>query len=213
MKLTKEQKLLKAFVVNFIKKHDYEVDFTKDDWFKQVCAKPFVGNEDQDLLLACKEYLDQFVSVNEKVEPEPAWKPEVGKLYRRKLNGVITEVIKAFLDNREFSKVAHKLIGVNYDTCHAHCDYASDFLEEYEPIAELEGLKVGDFVYSYGDDGEVHIFANEGEFPFHNFITIKSTEGGYRINITLGGYFPIISNKQLFWRTADRAERFGRGDA
>lgn len=150
---------------------------------------------------ASKEYLDQFVGVNEKAEP--TWTPEVGKLYKGDL-GVI-EVTK-ILD-----------YGIECYNLYAHGNYKLGFkTEEYKsliPIAELEGLKVGYTVYTYGNDGKVHSFFIEGKFPFDDFITIKSTQGGYRINITLGGYFPIISNKQLFWRTADRAERFGRGDA
>lgn len=78
------------------------------------------------------------------------------------------------------------------------------------PLSELEGLKVGDKVYTYGSDGKVHSFFIEGKFPFDDFITIKSTQGGYRMNITLDGYLSIISNKQLFWRTADRARRLGK---
>ena len=61
-------------------------------------------------------------------------------------NGRYVHYLSTFLDNREFSKVAHKIIGTNYDTCHAHCDYASDFIEQYEPISELEGLDVEDKV-------------------------------------------------------------------
>ena len=87
------------------------------------------------------------------------------------------------------------------------------FYEKFTPIAELEGLKEGEHAYTHGDDGEIHSFVNEGKFKFHDAMTLRSTQGGYRFNITLDGYFTILSNKQLFYRTADRAERFGRGDA
>jgi hypothetical protein len=183
MMKTPEQEFLKALAVDLI---DH---------------KHFLEDE---ILNACKKYLASLeqnqCDITEKVEPEPAWKPEVGKLYRRKLNGVITEVIKAFLDNREFSKVAHKLIGVNYDTCHAHCDYASDFLEEYEPIAELEGLKVGDYAYSYINEWFVDNIDN-------GWITLT---GHGLIDADVYGIAVDLSNRQLFWRTADRAERFGK---
>lgn len=219
MKLTKEQKLLKAFVVNFIKKHDYEVDFTKDDWFKQVCAKPFVGNEDQDLLLACKEYLDQFVSVNEKVELD--WTPEVGKLYI--LNEYAKDIYEYYksIANVEVGEICELMGETDWSERIYRMKTKAGIFEITDkcaakyltPIAELEGLKEGEHAYTYGDDGNIHSFVNEGKFQFHDSITVRNTQGGYCFNITLDGYFTILSNKQLFYRTADRAERFGRGDA
>lgn len=68
MELTAEQKFLKALA----------------EWLD---IETIPKNRIQE---ASREYLDQFVSVNEKVEPE--WKPEVGKLYKRTLNGVVTEI-------------------------------------------------------------------------------------------------------------------------
>ena len=185
MKLTAEQEFLKALA----------------EWLD---IETIPKNRIQE---ASREYLDQFVSVNEKVEPE--WTPEVGGLYKRKINGVITEIVEIQLINGK-RYISHEIIDFDYSKCLSHRDAEVIFAQEYEPIAELEGLNVGYTVYTYGNDGKVHSFFIEGKFPFDDFITIKGTQGGYRINITLDGYFPIISNKQLFWRTADRAERFGR---
>lgn len=196
--MTAEQKLLKAFVVNFIKKHDYEVDFTKDDWFKQVCAKPFVGNEDQDLFLACKEYLDQFREVTEKVKPE--WVPEVGKLYKGDL-GVI-EVTK-ILD-----------YGIECYNLDAHGNYELGFkTEKYKsliPIAELEGLKEGDKAWCISGSGEAEYYTIESVFS--NNLTAHCGKGYLSIYLD-GSACMFGGGKQLFWRTSDRAERFGRGDA
>lgn len=33
------------------------------------------------------------------------------------------------------------------------------------------------------------------------------------IDVDINGIVVDLSSRQLFWRTADRAERFGRGDA
>lgn len=97
MELTAEQKYLKALA------EWLDIENIPKNRIQEASRKYL------DQLREVKEKVDQFTEGSKKVEPEPAWKPEVGKLYRRKLNGVITEVIKAFLDNREFSKVAHKL--------------------------------------------------------------------------------------------------------
>ena len=252
MELTAEQKLLKAFVVNFIKKHDYEVDFTKDDWFKQVCAKPFVGNEDQDLLLACKEYLDQFrevtekvdqsVDVNEKVEfqgcdcsmPDPItgempiekfrvgseldvcpdgctgygaceneycndWIPEEGSICWFK--GEVIEYAGNIINNVTMKPFEARYIKDNGCVTEIYYD---EFIKSARPIAELEGLKEGDNVFSeLGEKWLIDDIDNE---------CIAITGQGL-IEIDINGVLYAVTNKQLFWRTADRAERFGRGGA
>ena len=71
------------------------------------------------------------------------------------------------------------------------------------PIAELEGLKSTDYVYSAS-----------GERWFIDDIDCEviTVNGDGIIPIDVDGVPYSIANQQLFWRTADRAERFGRGD-
>ena len=179
---TPEQEFLKALAVDLIDhKH-----FLKDE-----------------ILNACKKYLASLeqnqYDITEKVEPEPAWKPEVGKLYRRTLNGVVTEITKLKSD-----RVLHTLQGFDYIENGYHEDYIIDFIKEYEPIAELEGLKVGDCVYS--ELGEAWSIDNID-------VEVIVIIGQGLIDLDIKGVPYTFTNQQLFWRTADRAERFGRGVA
>lgn len=77
----------------------------------------------------------------------------------------------------------------------------------YRPIAELEGLKVGDKVYHVNYRSEVSSFAvAEIEAPLL-FVTSFDT----KLVVSIKGFPTAFGNgKQMFWRTAERAERFGR---
>ena len=151
---------------------------------------------------ASREYLDQFVSVNEKVEPESAWTPELGKLYKSYSGQIV-----------EFFEESDMFIGYDIITKRIpHYIPVGSFVTEQDasvflgtiPIAELEGLKVGDYVYS--ELGEAWFIDNID----CEVITIT---GSGLIEIGSDGTIENVSDKQLFWRTADRAKRFGRGDA
>ena len=104
MKLTPEQEFLKAIAIRQMKKFNYEIDFSKPDWFHQISQSEFIPNEDHELLDACKKYLASLEQ-NQSTEStcpdcndsgmykgydiscvcenkiKPQWKPEVGKLY------------------------------------------------------------------------------------------------------------------------------------
>ena len=195
--MTPEQKFLKALA----------------EWLDiKTCPKnriQMASREYLDQFREVKEKVDQFTDVSKKVEPEPAWKPEVGKLYKRTLNGVVTEITKLKSD-----RVLHILQRFDYDPNIEngyHEDYIIDFIKEYEPIAELEGLKVGDSVYGIAYQKYTH--------PWHitgitgSLILVKKHGESAILTLNKRGFSYEIGSTQLFWRTADRAERFGRGDA
>ena len=147
---------------------------------------------------ASREYLDQFTDAGEMVDGCP----EVGNLYRRNLNGVITEITSI-----KSNRVRHVIHGFDYDPDVMNCyheDNITDFIKEYEPIAELEGLKVGDCVYS--ELGEAWSIDNID-------VEVIVIIGQGLIELDIKGVPYTFTNQKLFWRTADRAERFGRGDA
>lgn len=226
MDLTAEQKLLIAFAINQVSgitRETLDLDCKAGQLFD-----------------ACKEYIDQFREGTEKVDatelhgcdcsiPNPVtgempiekwkcgdsreWKPEVGKLYKRTCNGVVTEVTKVFFDNNGKLKTEHRVLGYKYDNCCAHCDFTSDFCREYEPIAELEGLEEGDKVWSYGgtkseESANTHEWKISDKDAFET-LNIEFKERYLTIHKT-GSCVGIGNGKQLFWRTADRAERFGK---
>lgn len=147
---------------------------------------------------ASKEYLDQFREVKEKVEPTPAWTPEVGKLYKR-CDGSISEVI-----NIGENVIVYREIGFNYTKKQkGHCTSIGCFVDNNTPIAELEGLKVSDYAYSYINEWFIDNIDN-------GWIALA---GEGFIDVDINGIVVDLSSRQLIWRTADRAERFGRGDA
>ena len=86
------------------------------------------GNQFRDV----KEKVDLFTDVSKKVEPEPAWKPEVGKLYKES-SGLIGECISVAFDN---DKIYIRYLGDKDGFCLSKADFT--------PITELEGLKVSD---------------------------------------------------------------------
>lgn len=210
MELTAEQKFLKAIAEHFNQRSNPPYPFS--------------------IVMAAVGYLSEIdiIEDGKKVEfhgcdhtmPDPitgelpmgkvkfgdslTWKPKVGELITLKENNELVYEIQTGDEKDNF--------WLQDVTGYATSEHVS--IDEiaciFTPISELEGLKEGEHAYTYGDDGNIHSFVNEGKFQFHDFITVRNTQGGYCFNITLDGYFTILSNKQLFYRTADRAERFGR---
>lgn len=203
MELTAEQKYLKALA----------------EWLD---IKTIPKNRIQE---ASREYLDQFREGKEKVDhiqfngcdcslPDPitgemplekmkcgdvpSWTPEVGKLYKR-CDGSISEVI-----NIGENVIVYREIGFNYTKKQkGHCTSIGCFVDNNTPIAELEGLKVSDYAYSYINEWFIDNIDN-------GWIALA---GEGFIDVDINGIVVDLSSRQLIWRTADRAERFGRGDA
>ena len=172
MMKTPEQEFLKALAVDLI---DH---------------KHFLEDE---ILNACKKYLASLeqnqCDITEKVEPQ--WKPEVGRLYQSVED--IYECTAITLHPYEARFVALK-------TGITHWVQKNNIQKHFTPIAELEGLKVGDYAYSYINEWFVDNIDN-------GWITLT---GHGLIDADVYGIAVDLSNRQLFWRTADRAERFGK---
>ena len=196
MKLTAEQRFLNTLAGYFKNRTKTMTD---------------VSQEDANIMYASEKYLasqDLFTDASKMVESEPSWTPEVGKLYQNKFNGVVTEIVKIFKDNHEKTKIAHKLMDFDYNCCDAHCDYEEDFVKAYEPIAELEGLDVEDKVWCISSDGETEYYTIESVFS--NNMGVYCGKGYISLNLN-GSPCMFGNGKQLFYRTEDRAERFGKG--
>lgn len=225
MGITAEQRFLKAL----IKFHMSETSGTETEQkaFKDACE------EYLDQFRDVKEKVDQFTDVSKKVENlhicffcngtkkiqlkfpaeaesdcpfcrnemevKPEWKPEVGKLYKRDC-GTIYE---------HMGMIGKYALFRALDGSESKA-YPSNNIP-LTSIAELEGLEVGDSVYGIAYQKYTH--------PWHitgitgSLIFVKKHGESAILTLNKRGFSYEIGSTQLFWRTADRAERFGRGDA
>ena len=76
------------------------------------------------------------------------------------------------------------------------------------PIAELEGLKVGDSVYGIAYQKYTHPWRITG---ITSLILVEKYGESAILTLNKHGFSYEIGSTQLFWRTVERAERFGRG--
>lgn len=142
--------------------------------------------------LALDVFLKKFVLV-----AEPTWKPEVGKLYKEQ-SGLIGECTNiSFGDD----VIYIRYLGNKEGFCLSKAYFT--------PIAELEGLRTGDPIWCIAGGGMTEYYTIESVFS-HNLTAYCGK--GY-VSVYFDGSACMFGNgKQLFFRTADRAERFGKGN-
>ena len=156
---------------------------------------------------ASREYLDQFREVKEKVDQftdvgkkvETGWTPEVGKLYRRDC-GTVYE----YMGIKDKYALFYALDG-------SKSKVYSPANIPLVPIAELEGLKVGDTIWFTPEHAWIIIEVQNNGYRVNNDYyqgRYSKSRGGQYLCIDLGGYCTTIGIRAF--RTADRAERFGR---
>jgi len=129
-------------------------------------------------------------------EPKPNWTPAVGMLIQSEQEG-IWEITGILTGGASLERVSDRLRG----------NFPNHVLAKYRPIAELEGLEVGDNVYSISKNGDIHTFRihEQGQsscWVKAGDVLTNSDETGVPIHFGNG--------KQMFWRTKERAERFGK---
>jgi hypothetical protein len=132
----------------------------------------------------------------EEPKMEPDWTPEVGMLIKSDPTGIwqIEDV---------YANKALKVVDLNGEKG----IIVSHLISDYCPIAELEGLKVRDAVYAIRNNGNVHkYFIYE---HYNKIFWVVSHDVKFPIGID-GVPFYFGSGKQMFWRTKERAERFGK---
>jgi hypothetical protein len=126
-------------------------------------------------------------------EPKPAWTPEVGMLIQSEQYGVweITGIIDGGVE----------LVSIPYGN--------KGFLPKVylSPIAELEGLEDGESVYAISRSGDVDEYQTCGYYD--KTFWVESYDVKFPVN---EDGVPVFfgNGKQMFWRTRDRAERFGK---
>ena len=130
-------------------------------------------------------------------EPKPAWTPEVGMLIQSEQYGVweITGIIDGGV---KLVSIASGSKGFLPDVHLRNCT----------PIAELEGLEVDDPVYAVDDKGDVRVFQCIG-YSMTETIWVGHGLGRILLRKT-GDPYGFGNGKQMFWRTKDRAERYGK---
>lgn len=143
----------------------------------------------------CRAEKEAEATKPEPEEPAPAWTPEVGMLIQSEKYGV-WEITGILTNGASLERVSDKLRS-NSPNCE---------LAKYRPIAELEGLKVEDNVYAIRNNGNVHEYFISANYD--NTFWIESESVKFRIGID-GVPLHFGNGKQMFWRTAGRAERFG----
>lgn len=130
-------------------------------------------------------------------EPKPAWTPAVGMLIKNEHFG-IWEIICQETDNlfhmRSIEGEDGKLVRYN-------------MLTAYRPIAELEGLEDGESVYAISRSGDVDKYQTCGYYD--KTFWVESYDVKFPVN---EDGVPVFfgNGKQMFWRTKERAERFGK---
>lgn len=134
-----------------------------------------------------------------KPEPEelaPAWTPEVGMLIQSEQYGVweITGIKDGGVE----------LVSIPYEDKGFLLNVG---LRDCKPIAELEGLEVGESVFAIKMNGDVY----EYRIYEHYDKTFWVESNSVKFPIGIDGVPLHFGNgKQMFWRTAERAERFGK---
>ena len=127
-------------------------------------------------------------------EPSPTWTPEVGMLVEWFGSPVVCEITYICDDGRiEINGLRNGTISAQF--------------WEFRPIAELEGLEVGDEVYSITEDGIVQEFEIDEQYDGNLWVKACSVSI-HSNNKGIPSHFG--NGKQMFWRTRDRAERFGK---
>lgn len=129
-------------------------------------------------------------------EPKPSWL-EFAHLYVNSNNGNIYEY--------EGRKTKHNMHSFR-QIIDQRCDTTFDYWY-YRPIAELEGLEVGESVYAIRNNGDVaeYLICEN----YNKIFWVVSHDVRFPIGID-GVPFYFGNGKQMFWRTKERAERFGK---
>jgi hypothetical protein len=129
-------------------------------------------------------------------ESTPTWTPEVGMLIKSDPTGIwqIEDV---------YANKALKVVDLNGEKG----IIVSHLIPDYRPIAELEGLKVGDGVYSIDEDGIAKEFEIDEQYDGNLWIKACSVSI-HSNNKGIPSHFG--NGEQMFWRTKERAERFGK---
>jgi len=130
-------------------------------------------------------------------KPNPDWTPEVGMMIQSEQYGV-WEITGILTGCASLERVSDRLRG-SLPNCE---------LVKYRPIAELEGLRVDDPVYAVDDKGNVSEYKCTG-YNTPDTIWIGHCLSRILLNKT-GVPYRFGNGKQMFWRTAERAERFGK---
>ena len=131
-------------------------------------------------------------------EPKPTWTPKVGDLIQGLKTSEVYEIDK--INGGAFFVRGDCLTLIGKAEC--------------RPIAELEGLKVGDNVYAFA--GESTLAWKIVSAPIENgcggdYFKIELEEYTGKILVAFDGSPLFFGNgKQMFWRTKERAERFGK---
>jgi hypothetical protein len=155
----------------------------------EMLTRPFASVEDA----------EKWAEIVKPEEPKPAWTPEVGMLIR---------MVVPSANRDEVVEITRICQGVYYFSNNTFCYSEEEVYECCKPIAELEGLDIGGKVYSIKEDGGVYDFCIVEEHCEQTFwiescsLSINSNEKGIPVHFGNG--------KQMFWRTAERAERFGK---
>lgn len=192
MKLTAEQEFLRALAEWFD---------TKSTPMNQIqeASQDYLASIKPNQFREVKEKADHFTDGSNMVVPQ--WTPEVGKLYQHNRGGWVSELTDAFVDGNTYwiSNMAYQL---------------NAFYDHFTPIAELEGLKEGDEVWSIGENGHGVTIAVkwniEEDGAYGTFFIVRENKF---FTVHKDGSMVVVGNgKQLFWRTKDRAERFGKGE-
>jgi len=146
--------------------------------------------------------LNHLLGGTEKVSKpaQPSWTPEVGKLYKGE-HGTY-EVIEVYEYGCKFHVIEAG--------CNSTLGSKTDEYKGLTPIAELEGLNEGDKIWSISQNKNpisFTIFTN----AIVNILWARLQD--MEIPVKLDGSLPLIGNgQQLFYRSEERAERFGRGE-
>lgn len=149
----------------------------------------------------CQKCREEKEAEKAKPEPEelaPAWTPEVGMICKSVNSLFYTEIFEI---NETHVRTGSTEMQV-YDRIEK--DW---FIKGWAPCAELEGLEEGDKVYSLGEYGMAHEFLIDQHYD--NAFWLKSNSLSVRSN-KHGIPLHFGNGKQMFWRTKERAERFGK---
>lgn len=129
-------------------------------------------------------------------EPKPTWTPEVGMLIQFEPYGV-WEITGILTGGARLERVSDRLTG----------SFPNRELVKHRPIAELEGLEVGESVYAISRSGDVDKHQTCGYYD--KTFWVENCDAGFPVNED-GVPLYFGNGKQMFWRTKDRAERFGK---
>ena len=204
MKLTAEQEFLKAIALSVTA--DY-INLPMSDVKKYLASL----EHEQRMNASCPDCNDSGMYKGYDISCEcqkekgdiikEKWTPEVGKLCRNE-DGIYEITVHAS---------AYRLKDILDDSFYDQPMTFDALAREYTPIAELEGLKVGDSVYGIAYQKYTHLWHITGITG--SLIFVKKHGESAILTLNKHGFSYEIGSTQLFWRTADRAERFGRGDA